>query len=260
VWVVWPPYNLSKRWNVLRMWFYRPLPVFVSEYQLSVYSWRLPRPVRRLVLPFGLPDAVRGQALLAQPPPPHAIFASNPTRNLSWLIDLWGQRILPHVPAAELHIYGIRDYRHRYGERWEETPERFGHFLPPDCSEATLRSLKPHPPASQEALWQAMRASRVMLYGGHRAEAFCLAVAEAQALGVPAVVRPVAVLTERVRHERTGFVAAGDEAYAQHAVDLLTKDDLWRRQHAAALTVQQGWSWGEMAATFEAQVILPALT
>jgi glycosyltransferase involved in cell wall biosynthesis len=46
-----------------------------------------------------------------------------------------------------------------------------------------------------------------MLYGGHRVEAFCLAVAEAQALGVPAVVRPIAAMPERVRDGITGFIA-----------------------------------------------------
>ena len=104
-------------------------------------------------------------------------------------------------------------------------------------------------------MWDAMRASRVMLYGGHRAEAFCLSVAEAQALGVPAVVRPIAVLSERVRHGATGFVEADAGQFAQRAVDLLTGDALWRRQHEAALALQRGWSWDEMAASLEAQVI-----
>jgi glycosyltransferase involved in cell wall biosynthesis len=259
VWVMWPPYNVGRRWNAVRMWRYRPLPVFVSDYQLGVYPRWLPRPARRPVLPHGLPDAVRGRAPLDQPPPPHAIFASNPVRNLSWLINLWSERILPHVPGAELHIYGIRDYAHCYARNWAETHERFGRFLPENVPPSALRSLKPHAPARQEALWDAMRASRVMLYGGHRAEAFCLAVAEAQALGVPAVVRPIAVMAERVRHGTTGFVASSDEIFAEHAVSLLTNDHLWRRQHEAALSLQQGSSWDETAFAFEARVIEPLL-
>jgi glycosyltransferase involved in cell wall biosynthesis len=259
VWVVWPPYNVGRRWNAVRMWRYRPLPVFVSRYQVGAYPRWLPAPARSPVLPLGLPDAVRGRAALDQPPQPRAIFASSPVRNLSWLVDLWSRHIQPRVPGAELHIYGIRDQAHGYGDSWEETPERFGRFLPDGCPPATLRSLKPHAPATREVLWEAMRASRVMLYGGHRAEAFCLSVAEAQALGVPALVRPITVMAERVRHGTTGFVAAGDESFAQHAVDLLTNDDLWRRQHEAALALQQGWSWDEMAAAFEARVIVPLL-
>jgi len=62
-------------------------------------------------------------------------------------------------------------------------------------------------------------------------------------------------MTERVRHGSTGFVAGEDETFAQHAIDLLTNDSLWHRQHQAALSLQQGWSWDEMAAAFEARVI-----
>jgi glycosyltransferase involved in cell wall biosynthesis len=255
LWLVWPPHNLRKRLHFLRMWLYRPLPIFVSPYQVSIY-WRfLPTPDPLLILPFGLPAAVRGRPPLDTPPPPHAIFASNPMRDLKWLLGIWERQILPQVPGAELHIYGIRDYAHRYADRWEETHKRLGQFVPEGHSAEAIRSLNPHPPARREELWDAMYSSRVMLYGGHRVEAFCLAVAEAQALGVPAVVRPIAVMPERVRDGVTGFVASDDETFVRHSVELLTDDVLWRRQHVAALSLQHGWSWDEMAAAFEASTM-----
>jgi glycosyltransferase involved in cell wall biosynthesis len=229
--------------------------VFVSELQARAYPPWLPGSRSPLVLPFGLPDAVRGRAPLLAPPPPRAVFASNPQRDLRWLLGLWARAILPAVPEAELHLYGIRDYAYRYGEPWEETERRLGQFVPDEFSATARASLRPHPPATREELWDAMRTARVMLYGGHRVEAFCLAVAEAQALGVPAVVRPLAVLPERVRDGLTGFVASDDDTFARHAIALLTDDALWRAQHEAALRLQQGWSWDQMAARFEAEVI-----
>ena len=90
-----------------------------------------------------------------------------------------------------------------------------------------------------------------MLYLGHKAEAFCLALAEAQALGVPAVIAPVAALPERVIDGVTGFHHADPERFAEAAVSLLTDDGLWRRQHEAALRQQQGITWAEHAALFE---------
>lgn len=252
LWLVWPPHNLRKRPEFLRMWLYRPVPIFVSRYQVGVYGRFLPKPAPLLVIPFGLPDAVRGRRPLDAPPPPRAIFASNPMRDLRWLLGIWERRILPRVPGAELHIYGIRDYAHRYADRWEETLKRWRQFIPEGYSAEALGSLIPHPPARREELWDAMHSSRVMLYGGHRVEAFCLAVAEAQALGVPAVVRPMAAMPERVRDGVTGFVASDDETFVRRAVELLTDDVLWRRQHAAALSLQQGWSWDDMAAAFAA--------
>jgi glycosyltransferase involved in cell wall biosynthesis len=101
------------------------------------------------------------------------------------------------------------------------------------------------------ALIDAMRDSRVMLYLGHKVEAFCLALAEAQALGVPAVIAPVAVLPERVIDGVTGFHHADPERFAEAAVSLLTDDALWRRQHEAALRLQQGIDWAEHAARLE---------
>ena len=255
LWLVWPPHNLNKRPAFLRMWLYRPVPIFVSQYQVSIFGRFLPKPDPLLVIPFGLPDAVRGRPPLDAPPPPRAIFASNPMRDLSWLLGVWERRIRPLVPGAELHIYGIRDYAYRYADHWEETRKRLGQFIPEGYSTEALGSLIPHPPARREELWDAMHSSRVMLYGGHRVEAFCLAVAEAQALGVPAVVRRTTVMPERVRDGVTGFGAPDDEAFARRAVELLTDDGLWRRQHAAALSLQQGWSWDEMAAAFEAGVL-----
>ncbi len=255
LWLVWPPHELRRRQLFLRMWLYRPLPVFVSRFQVGAYGRYLPKPDPALVIPFGLPDAVRGRPPLDAPPPPRAVFASNPMRDLKWLLEVWQRRILPQVPGAELHIYGIRDYKHRYADRWEETRERLGRFVPDGYSAEASRSLFPHPPARREELWDSLYSSRVMLYGGHHVEAFCLAVAEAQALGVPAVVRPIAVMPERVRDGITGFVAPDDESFARRAVELLEDDALWRRQHMAALSLQQGWSWGECAEAFEANVL-----
>lgn len=256
LWVVWLPGGLRRRRRAARLWWHRPRPVFVSEFQARAYPVWLPGSRPLLVIPFGLPDAVRGRAPLVVPPPPRAIFASNPQRDLRWLLGLWARAILPAVPGAELHLYGIRDYAYRYGEPWEETESRLGQFVPDDFPATARASLRPHPPATRDELWEAMRRARVMLYGGHRVEAFCLAVAEAQALGVPAVVRPIAVLPERVRDGLTGFVASDDEAFARHAIDLLADDALWHAQHEAALRLQQGWSWDQMAARFEAEVIL----
>ena len=51
-----------------------------------------------------------------------------------------------------------------------------------------------------------------MLYRGDEGETFCLAVAEAQALGVPAVVQPLGAVAERVIDGVTGTVARDDEA------------------------------------------------
>lgn len=247
-WLCWPPDNLARRRKIARVWWWRAFPIFVSEHQVGRYPRWIPQPKEKIVIPFGLPAAVRGSGPLAAPPPPRAIFASNPVRNLDWLLDVWAARIQPRLPRAELHVYGLRDYHHRYGREMSPSADRWLERVP----ESVRASVRFQPIARPEDLYAAMRGSRVMLYGGHDCEVFCLAVAEAQALGVPAVVRPIAVLPERVSDGVTGFVRADDEGFAEAALALLADDDLWRRQHLAALAGKQGIGWPEVAERFEA--------
>jgi hypothetical protein len=53
----------------------------------------------------------------------------------------------------------------------------------------------------------------------------------------------------------TGFIHSDPQKFADAAVALLTDDALWRRQHEAALKLQQGLSWDDHAARFEAAVL-----
>jgi glycosyltransferase involved in cell wall biosynthesis len=59
------------------------------------------------------------------------------------------------------------------------------------------------------------------------------------------------VLPERVIDGVTGFVRGDDASFAEAALSLANDDKLWRRQHEAALKLQRGLSWSEVAARFE---------
>jgi glycosyltransferase involved in cell wall biosynthesis len=93
-----------------------------------------------------------------------------------------------------------------------------------------------------------------MLYRGDPGETFCLALGEAQAMGVPCVVQPIGSVGERVRHGETGFVEPDDAAFAARSIALLTDDALWRRQHTAALAGQRSFGWPEAAAAWESLI------
>ena len=90
-----------------------------------------------------------------------------------------------------------------------------------------------------------------MLYRGDPGETFCLALAEAQAMGVPAVVQPLGSVAERVVNGETGHIAGDDDGFANAAIALLRDDALWRRCHAAALARQRGFDWDTIAGRFE---------
>jgi glycosyltransferase involved in cell wall biosynthesis len=251
VWVLWQPNNLKHYKQIWRVWLYRPVPVLMSLHQVRIYSPFLPRRDPQILIPLGLPADVRGRAALSVPPPRRAIFASNPHRNLRRLVEIWAASILPRVPDAFLDVYGVHDIPSG-SDAWSAWE---GSVLPPAMPAGVKASVRIHPAASRQALIEAFRSARCMLYLGHKVEAFCLSAAEAQALGLPAVVAPVAAVPERVIDGVTGFVSADPETFAAQAVSLLTDDALWRRQHEAALRLQQGITWSEYAGRFEAALL-----
>ena len=65
----------------------------------------------------------------------------------------------------------------------------------------------------------------------------------------------MAAVSERVIDGVTGFVRADPQEFSDAALSLLNDDALWRRQHEAALKLQQGLTWDEHAARFEAAVM-----
>jgi glycosyltransferase involved in cell wall biosynthesis len=213
----------------------------------------LPRRGDITVIHLPLPADVRGMKPLQSPPPRRAIFASNPQRNLRALVEIWAERILPQVPDAKLDVYGV----HQLGPGQDAWTEWAGGVLPDGMSEAVKASVVVHPSAPRAQLLEAMRAARLMLYLGHKCEAFCMSLAEAQALGTPAVIAPVAALPERVIDGVTGFHHADPEAFGRAAVRLLNDDALWRSQHEAALKLQQGITVDEYARRFEAAILGP---
>ncbi len=250
MWVLWMPNNLKHYKQIGRMWRYRPVPLLMSKAQDRTYSPWLPKGKRPLIH-LGLPDEVRGLPPLGAPPRRRAIFASNASRNLKRLVGIWAERVVPRVPDAILEVYGVSDLRSG-DDPWTKWR---GSYLPDGLSSAAKESVRIHAPVGRAALMAAMREARVMTYPGHKSEAFCLTLAEAQALGVPAVVGRLAAVPERVVDGVTGYHRDEDEGFAAAVIALLTDDALWRGQHEAALRLQQGLSWRDYADRFEAEFL-----
>lgn len=251
LWVLWGANQLRHYKRLWRMWRHPPKPILMSLSQLRDYWPVVPGRGDISLIHLPLPDAVRGHPPLPEPPPRRAIFASNPQRNLRGLVEIWGERILPALPDAVLDVYGVNSLK--TGEdAWELWA---GTLLPASASAQLRASVRVHRPAPKDELIAAMRGARAMLYLGHKAEAFCLSLAEAQALGTPAVVGPIGAVPERVIDGVTGFHRADPAGFAAAAIQLLSDDALWRRQHLAALERQQGLSVEDYVERFEAAVL-----
>ena len=242
------PAGYLLKWRYLwKLGLLRPPIVFLGPHHAATYPAWAPAG-RRVVIPYGIQEEFRRAVPATAPPPPRAIFTSNPLRSLDWLLALWANRIQPAVPGAELHVFSGPA---TYGAAGDAKAERMAPIL------ARARGMREQgvvlrQPVPKRQLVDELRQARLLLYRGDVGETFCLAVGEAQAMGVPAVVQPIAATPERVADGKTGFVAADDAAFATAAVRLLTDDALWRRQQVAALDMQRRWGWDDSAAAFEA--------
>ena len=240
------PGRYLKKWRYIRaLWRRRPIIVAIGDYAGGTVPRWLPQR-GTVVIPYGLDAAFRG-AGERPPPPPVAVFTSNPLRGLDWLLAQWVDLIRPMVPNAELRIYAGPTVYGAAGDRHAGAMTKILDRAA-GLADFGVRRLAPLPRA---ALIDALQRARVMLYRGDWNETYCAAVAEAQALGVPAVVMPFGSMPERVADGVTGVIARDDGAFAAAAIRLLTDDAEWRRMHRAALKQKRGLSWDDVAARFE---------
>ena len=245
-WLHNPARYLRKPRNAWRLAWYRPTLVVTGNYHAqTVPAWL---PCRRQIIPYGLLEGFR-HTERRDPPPPRAIFTSNPLRGLDWLLELWAGRIAPAVPSAELHIYAGPAVYRLGGERARRMEAVLGR-----ADSLSAQRVYRHPPIGRDRLAEVLKGARVMLYRGDPGETFCLALAEAQAIGVPAVVQPIGAVAERVVDGISGRVAATKEDFAQAAIAVLRDDALWREWHRGALANQRGLDWDAVAARFEALI------
>ncbi len=246
-WIHNPAQYLLKWRYLTKLWRIRPAIIFIGDYHATTYPGWAPG-AERVVIPYGLPDAFCGAEPLDSAPPPRAVFTSNPLRSLDWLLDVWGRDIEPRVPRAELHVFaGAATYGHVGAAKAGQMEAVLDQARALEDQGVRLRG-----PVPKAQLVKELRAARVMLYRGDLNETFCLAVGEAQAMGVPAVVENLGSVRERVLDGETGFVVRDRASFADSAARLLTDDGLWRVQHLAALDKQRHWRWPQAAAAFEA--------
>jgi len=244
-WLHNPAHFLSKwryLWPILTR---RPTLVFAGPSHAATAPGWLPG--KRVQIPLGVEAPFLATPRAPGVPPPRAIFTSNPTRGLSPLLLLWRDAIRPAVPDAELHIFAGPTV---YAETGKKAAAMRAALA--DAEALRAHGVIVREPTPKAALAQELAAARALLYLGDPGETFCLAVAEAQAMGVPAVVRPVGAVGERVVRGETGFVEMDHGAFAAAAIRVLREDALWTSLSAAAMAGRDARAWSHAAKAFVA--------
>ena len=241
------PAGYLMKWRYLsKLWWTKPAIIFIGRVHETTYPAWAPSG-ERIVIPYGLSEDFCAAAASDAMPAPRAVFTSNPLRSLDWLLDRWAQDIQPNVPEAELHLFtGAATY----GSAGDAKANQMAAVLA-QADALMNQGVVLRGPVPKSQLIDEFREARCMLYRGDVNETFCLAVGEAQAMGVPAVVQNYGSVVERVIDGETGYVADNDRAFTEAAIKLLSDEELWRHQHRTALDKQRSWRWPDAAAAFE---------
>jgi len=221
-------------WPLLRA---RPTLVTLGTHHAATLPWWAPG--RRVQIPLAVAPPFDTAAPERAPPAPLAIFTSSPLRGLDELAALW-----PRIGVGELHAYS--------GAATYGGDARLAERAAPILARAAANGARILPPVARPELRERLLEARCMLYLGDDGETFCLALAEAQAVGLPCVVMDRGAVAERILDGVTGIVARTAENFVQAARRLLTDDAAWLAMHRAALARGPGPDWGDIAARFEA--------
>lgn len=213
-----------------------PAMVFLGVYHAASYPGWAPGG-RRAIIPLATEPVFRTAGAALRPPPPFAMWAGGSAASLDWTLDLWSREVFPALPKARLYVFATS----ALGKAFARAQEMKGQGV-------ELRA-----PVGPDERAAELAQTRVFLCPGDPRDMFCMAAAEAQAMGVPAVVTDVAAMRERVVDRETGFVLReGDaEGFAGAAIRLLTDEAMWREQRDAALRYNRARGWDDVAADFE---------
>lgn len=241
------PAGYLKKWRYISKLFrWRPTVVFSSEFHAASFASWLPSG-GRATIPYGISSVFLDATPPAAPPAPRVAFTSSPLRSLDWLMELWAVEIHPRLPAAELHVFSSPK---TYGDHGDARAAQMNAVLD-RASALSGAGVVLRDPLPKAELAAELAGFRALLYRGDPGETYCLAVGEAQAVGIPSIVQDIGCVAERVVDGVTGFVAADDAAFVERAIALLSDNALWQAQHEEALARQRNWSWDDAAAAFE---------
>tara|TARA_B100000989_G_C19512840_1_gene460026 strand:- start:924 stop:1961 length:1038 start_codon:yes stop_codon:yes gene_type:complete len=219
------PAKYLLKYRYLSKLFFNPTKIiFSSEYHLKTYPKWAPSK-KRYIIPYGIDNLFLNSVKINKPKKPIAIFTSNPLRGLDWLLDRWENEIISKVPEAELHLYsGIETYGN-FGSKHSNK------ILSILQRAKQLRNLGVHlfKPLERSELKKKILNARIFLYQGSKEETFCMAVAEAQTLGLPTVVCDYGCMNERVKNNITGFVCDNNFSFSNNSVRLLKNENLWKQ-------------------------------
>ena len=196
----------------------------------------------------GVREEYRESELQRQINTPIAICTTHPKQGMDWLVDLWCDRIHPQVNGSELHIYSSTLKRFEEGEVVaEEYRALWGKILEGKDKGILIKS-----PAGDNDMARVYSYASVHLYPGSEKEMYCSTLAESQAVGLPAVARPLGAVKERIVDKQTGFLSDNDDDFVENALMMLSDLEQCSKVGEMARRYGTARGWDTVAREFEA--------
>ena len=135
---------------------------------------------QRVIIPHAVEDLFIRDVMLETPPSkPIAFFASRPSRNLQFVIDVWQKYIHPLIPHAEFHVC------------FPPTAK-----IPLSAEALAESNIILRGSISKDKLVDLISKSRALLYPGHVSETGCQVALQAIGMGVPIVTSGIGCLKD----------------------------------------------------------------
>jgi len=215
---------------------HRPDAVFVGTFaerdMTSLYPFR-----SRAIVPHGISGAfLKGDLRL--PRRKHFVWASQRQRGLKETLDAWTTSIAPVVKEASFHVFGTIAQDMGLTE-----------------AQAAERRIVFHGSKLKSELVGFYATARAMIYPGALDETFCIAAAEAQAMGLPVVTLGIGSLSERVQHGINGLICRNYRELGLQACRLAEDEELWQILHRGAVDTARLLTWERTAKLWEALML-----
>ncbi len=205
---------------------HRPKVALLSKYHLENRSY-LTKLFGHFLLPYGIDEIFLNAEVSDSTKIDNrqAIFTSRSDRNLDLLIKIWINKIFPKFNNGKLLITPTNNFNKAYKDK-----------------NIYFRN------AGQRAnLIKDLSKSRMLLIPGHKAELYCLAAEEARELCLPIITLGIGSLSERVIHNKTGFIAKNENEFSYYALKIFKDDKLWRELRSNLISLRGKKNWNESA-------------
>jgi glycosyltransferase involved in cell wall biosynthesis len=211
--------RIWKRGELGQLLLKRPGLVCLSENALEETPAWIPYK-SKVIIPHAVEDIFLAPKNLSfEQKKPWAFFASRPSRNLKFAVDVWCKYVFPVMPEAQFHIC---------------SPDVLS--LPFDLGEVKDKGVVFHGSLSKPDLVALIDQCRVLAYPGHVNETGCQVALQSVAMGVPIVTSGIGSLINIVDDQVNGFVATEPQLYGDRLVQLLSSEEVWAAQHQQLLS------------------------